>query len=397
MEEEIDSRLNKLDSEFIAQGLPEYLRPSQAFRSIYGNLPDGPARESLFDYVVSWFFAKYHERIHWDGIVGRVPVLIRGDVYLLSIPAIPANLSGARLTLLDWIEDLPNEIAEAFTPEEFEPLARRIARLTPAFTSLYNLEIDSAAFDEEEKGLLRRARFDLGNAAYALRISGDTQTAIFQAHAAAEKLLKLSLKRSGSNITLKSLQHNLPKIFNTLVAVDSRYGWLKSSVDALQESAPSMQIRYGVVPRTTEDAIAAFNASLNVCGTLAQIWLMEFARGSKASSFEPGKFYTDAAGAGFYCKEVLQGSGGRFSAVLARFGMDPLTGRNMVVVIQLDSELSAFYLEVRDERLKHEFRNRFEWHLRNCRTPVSAEHLGIQIASGPEGSGVTRLIRTKIV
>jgi hypothetical protein len=82
MEEEIDSRLNKLDSEFIAQGLPEYLRPSEAFRSIYGNIPDGPARESLFDSVVSWFLAKYRKRIRWDGIVGRIPVLIRVTTYL---------------------------------------------------------------------------------------------------------------------------------------------------------------------------------------------------------------------------------------------------------------------------------------------------------------------------
>jgi hypothetical protein len=109
------------------------------------------------------------------------------------------------------------------------------------------------SLDDVERGLVWRGLRDLENAASSLRNVGDTQAAVFDAHAAAEKFLKVALKRSGCSIPLQSLGHRLPQIFDELVTSEERYSWLKSSVDSLQALAPNMQIRYGIVPRTVEN------------------------------------------------------------------------------------------------------------------------------------------------
>jgi hypothetical protein len=297
--------------------------------------------------------------------------------------------------LTDQIENLPPAITSAFTREEFETVGRKAAGATLSFQHLYSLTVDDSFLDDEGRDLAWRALFDLENAANSLKHIGDTQNAIFHAHAAAEKFLKVALKRCGDKAALKSLGHGLPKIFAKLIALRSQYSWLKSSVDALQGFAPDMEIRYRSLPRSVENAILAFDASLSICGTLAQIWMFDVTRGTEKSTFVSGKFYRDGSGSNFYCKQLLSTSDKRPGAVLTRFGDYPTLGFVMMD-LSLDLEQSALYLEITDLEEVNKMRALYEVHLRNRGKKISPEVVGLKITSGPEGSYTTGLINVNL-
>jgi hypothetical protein len=100
-QEDLHSRLGVLDTEFSARALPMRYRPLESFKDIYGTLPDGPERTSRFDAISRWFEGRYGQDAHWDGIIGRIPVLWRGGVYLVLVPFAG---SGKVVTLRDQIE-----------------------------------------------------------------------------------------------------------------------------------------------------------------------------------------------------------------------------------------------------------------------------------------------------
>lgn len=84
-----------------------------------------------------------------------------------------------------------------------------------SFYSLYNLLVDDDWLETLERELARRAQYDLENAAVTLKHTGDTQSAIVQAHEAAEKYLKAALHRAGNTKKLKSFGHYIQSSFQS--------------------------------------------------------------------------------------------------------------------------------------------------------------------------------------
>lgn len=393
-DQELDLRLTQMDAEFVAQAMPLAFRTLQAFKSLYGAVPDGPVRSMLFDQIAYWFFARYGDRMNWDGVIGRIPLLLRNDLYLVRV----MGTTGDTVTeLTSRFEGLPEHIAQSLTQDEVEHLGRKVLGGTMAFRKLYNLSIDDHFLDDIEREMVWRASRDLENAGNCLKMSGDTQTAVFNTHAAAEKFLKVALRRSGSKRDPRSFVHNIPNAFAELIKMEPRYAWLQSSIDALHAFVPNMEIRYRIVPRTIENAVSAFLAALNVCGTLAQIWMFDAERGGKHSMFVPGRFYVDGEDRTYYCKEIQNIS--RPLAVLNLFQYEPSLGWSILMDVRLELDGSALYLEVTDSDKIAVLRQRYETQLRNPGRRVNPEELGIEIASGPEGSYTTgsfRVERSKI-
>jgi hypothetical protein len=218
--EELNSRLEEIDAVLEAQALPLKYRPLEGFKRIYGDLPDGPLRGSLFGSIADWYRDRHGKRAEPDGIIGRVPVLLRGEVYLVLVPLTEGDTV---VRLIEQIDGLPTEVGATLSREEFEAIARKVAGATISFQKLYNLTVEDGFLDAVERGLVWRALFDLETAATTLRHVGDTQNTIFQIHQAAEKFLKVALKRAGITADLKRLGHNLPAVFTELKKLSDRY------------------------------------------------------------------------------------------------------------------------------------------------------------------------------
>jgi HEPN domain-containing protein len=262
------------------------------------------------------------------------------------------------------------------------------------FQTLYNLSLEDPFIDDVEKGLAGRGILDLENAAHSLKHVGDTQTAIFHAHAAAEKFLKVVLKRSGSNVSPRKLGHRLEKIFEEIVDRGFPYAWLKGAVDSLRSFAPDMEIRYRVVPRTVEDAISAFAAALSICGAVAQTWIFDKARGADRATFTPGSFYVDGRGNTYRCKQLSQTPDNRPAAVLIRFGTYPGFG-GLVMEETRDLDESGLYLEIKDASQLSQVKKEYEWQMKHLGKELKPQDLGIETTSGSEGIHTTAVIRIR--
>jgi hypothetical protein len=379
----LPSRLEDIDKQFVEHAMPVRLRPLEAFKLLHGSVQDGELRNSLFGPIIAWFTQRYGDRAQWDGIVARVPILLRGNLYLLAIPFIT---SGTALQLTDYIEDLPQEVPETMTREEFSAWGEKAMLAAFSVYKIYNLSIDDLQFSNSEREMLRRALFDLENASILLKMNEDTQGAIFNAHAASEKFLKIGLRRAGITATRHS--HKLDKeIFKELVRLRPTYAWLEPSISALSVLAPNMNIRYQAVPRTTEDALSAIYISLHICSTLAQTWLFDFERGTEKSQFSPGNFYLDGRRATFYCDRLCTTRTGKPGAVLMAFADIPLRGP-VIAELVFEQEHSSLYLEVTDSLEADRLKSQFEILRQKCQSPVDPKVAGISIHSGPEGSYV---------
>jgi HEPN domain-containing protein len=381
-------RLRDIDEQFTKSSVPIRLRPLEAFKVLHGSIPDGERRNSLFAPIAAWFIERYGTRAQWDGVVARIPFLIRGNLYLLAVPFITADTA---LKLTDFIEGLPQDVADGLTPEEMGTSLETAMLCTSAVHRIYNLSVDDVHFSSEERELLRRALFDLENASTSLKSNEDAQGAVFNAHAAAEKFLKIGIKRAGISDDL--ISHKLPKIFEKLVGLRKAYSWLKSSVDALQNLAPDMNIRYQLVPRSPSEAVSAIYISLNICSMLAQVWLFDLARRSEKSSFVPGRFYVDGRRATFYCDRIHTTTSGNPGVVLMSFG--GLTG-SFISELVLEQEASSLYLEVTDARQSAELKTQFDEQRQRCQTPIDPKDVGMGIHSKPEGSYAGGMMRLRI-
>lgn len=378
---EIIARLTVLDKELKDRGIPLHLRPLECFKKLFDPVSDVDIRSRIFDFLTSWLIENYGDRALWDEVVRRVPILVRGDVYLLQVPFV-AQDTAVRVT--DCIEELADAIRENLSREELQGLMERATFASEEVLKLYTLHVDDHIFDDTERGLINRALFDFEHASTSLKQSGDTQNAIFHSHAAAEKFLKVALKRATGAVDLKRFRHNLRDIFNKLVQTHERFRCLETSVNLVQDSAPTMDIRYSEVSRSTLDAVAAYNASLRICGVLAAIWLFDAERGSRSSDFVPGHFYTDSGHRTFYCQRILDVK----VACLTLFLSNPGSW-NMMADIEIEKLYSSLYLEVTNPSELRILQTRFDFQLAQRKSQlVTQKETTVKLVSGPEGSYV---------
>jgi HEPN domain len=200
------TQLEDLDRELLSAGIPLKYRPLDCFKRLYGSVPDGPERARLFDPVREWYLKKFGDEARWDGIIARFPMLIGGAVYLGQ-----ARFVGEEEVMTPFeegIEGLTTDLARSLTSEEKRSVMERLTLGSRSFCALHNLLTDDVWLDATVRNMARRALFDLENAAVTLKHTGDTQSAIVQAHEAAEKYLKAALCRAGKTKNLKKLGHD---------------------------------------------------------------------------------------------------------------------------------------------------------------------------------------------
>ncbi len=268
----LESRLEVIDKNLAACGCPVQLRPLEAFKLIHGPIYDRDNRTELFEPITRWFIEAHGKQAEWDGVIARVPVIIRSVVYLFRLKFQEESMA---VRLEEQIEDLPEDVAKSLSPTELREIADRGAAGWVAFGPLYNLGIDDHILSFEDRELFWRASEDLKLAALSLKQLESAQMAIFHAHEAAEKMLKIAFRRISPGIAVEKYQHNVDKLFGDLQKAAPDLNWLGKSVRELDTQMPNMQIRYRELRRTIQEAVVSFNAASYIAGSLACIWLFD--------------------------------------------------------------------------------------------------------------------------
>jgi HEPN domain-containing protein len=378
--------LYRMDEELKGWGVPLRNRPLEVFKKLHGSVRDDDQRSVLFSPIIDWYIATYGEEARWNGVLGRFPVIIRGGLY---VGRVVVSSDHRPCATLDQIEDLSEEIKHSINVDEFRDIAERLGEAAAHHSSLYNLNLDDHFLSEEARNLFHMGLRDLDSATSLLKHSQNPQGSIVASHEAAEKFLKIALLRSRSNKKPRSFQHDIPKLFKELVKLEPRYGWLVKPTLNIQRLSPDMEMRYKLMQRSQANAVSAFNATLYVCGVLANIWLYDELRGSKPSAFTAGKFYKNSHGNAFYCKTI---SGD--TVTLINFKSDPIVGcrRTDITTNRLQS---ALYLEVDDPIEDNRLREELMMILRAPLRLVTPEEANIRMVNGDEGSYNTMMVRVK--
>lgn len=363
-------------------------RPLECFKKLHGPVHDKARRKELFDRIILWYMAKYGDAAIWDGVIGRFPLVIKDELYLGV-----ARFVEEGEVLVDFkseIEGLPEAVAGSLGVEEFRPIAERMTNANSGFRSLYNLEIEEDFLNGAERDLVKRARADLASSVVVLKHNGDTQKSVFESHEATEKFFKAALLKSGYSGDVEKFAHGIPKLFRELTRTSPRFSWLSKPMENLQNLfAPNMGLRYRQIPVSIERAVQAFYGSLFVCGTIAQIWLFDKARGTSRSTFRPCRFYVDGQMHAHYCHQVRGNT-----AMLTLFHSSNALGPAMADKL-LDMGQSAMYLEITDPRQEAQLRAQLLAHYRNPGRRVTPEEVGLKSESGAEGSFTTAMIKRR--
>lgn len=383
------SRLEKLDQELESRGISLRHRPLEVFKTMFPQPVARSQRDTAFEPIVKWYFARYGDRARWDGIVGKIPLAIRGVTYFFEVvhAAEPAEIN-----IADHIVRLPQSVKDDLTKEEIRNLLDKANNGTEAFHKLYDLNLEDSFLAQDDRALIRRALFDIEHAWQTFEMSGDTQNSIFHSHAASEKFLKVAFRRAGgSEKKFRRFGHNLRAVFRDLINRQSRFGWLYESVESLQAAAPSMEIRYSDLARNERDAAAAYLAALNICSVISGIWLFDEARGSIDSAFKRGFFYRDHGERTFYCKEV--GKDG--IAGLVAFQSKPLFG-SVIAHIRVQQHFSCLYLQVSDSSEIAALEARLRTLLTICNKKVKPEEIALRGVADSSGSYVSSMVTVEV-
>jgi hypothetical protein len=384
-----EERLKTTDNELAARGCPLRLRPLETFKILHGPVMDRETRLKLFEPISRWFVAAYGERAAWDGIIARIPVIIRGAVYLLRLPFQEKTNA---VNLLDQVEDLPDEIAKNLSPGEFRDIGDRSVAGWLSFGSLYNLRIDDHILSQQDRELFWRATEDLDVAAYSLKHGESTQIPIFHSHEAAEKMLKIAFRRVDPSIDVTTYKHHARTLFRDLLKIAPECAWLSDSVDHLDIQVPNMHIRYKDLRKTLEVALVSFNAASNIAGSLACMWLFDDKRKGRPARFYAGTFYKDCQDQVWYCKGIFA-SGLKVS--LTQLGETP-DGRLLMFDRISPISIAPLFLEITDQSEIQRLRNLRQFYRRVCNRRLQPEDFRVRIHSGVEGSFVTGEVRTKL-
>jgi HEPN domain-containing protein len=380
------AEFEQLDAELKLWGTPLLWRPLGVFKRLHGIVNDPEQRTALMEPIRDWFLQVYGEAVRWDGVLGKFPIIIRNNLYTgIALYAFEDRPGVYK----EHILDLPPEVSDTFDTEDFRYIAERLTQVRNSFHMLYNLSIEDHCFSDEARHLFNMGVRDLESATALLVHTKNVQGSIVASHEAAEKFLKIALLRSRSQKSPRSFLHNVPALFDELAMIEPRYGWLIKPAKYLQKLSPNMDMRYMVMQRSESDAVSAFMASIHICGVLANIWLFDHDRGQIQPRFVADKFYTNAAGRTYYCKQVNDQQATLLFFHLHRFG-------HQLAEIKMNILESSLYMEVTDLADETRLRLLLIRILRNPGVRVTPEQVLLHTVDGNEGSYTAMMLTRQL-
>jgi len=277
-ETEFLEKMELTDAELAKAGVPIYARFLRAFDRLvpnyrgelwgYGVDPGkyppfvGP---NLMRQISDWFGKRYGERSYLPSLRGRIPIILRREVYLIRIPAV---FGRPRISVLPLIDGLTKAMAQSLTPPELELIRKSFENgfaLTHEIEDLMTeLGSCSTTLSQEVHNMLRNGIEDRDTSVRCLSGQLDTNGACFHAQQHAEKMLKSYLMANAilteTQLCKRPYGHELRNIFHECTKNSNSFLALANDIALLGNIR--MDIRYTTPKVEPEVAVEAHWAAL---------------------------------------------------------------------------------------------------------------------------------------
>lgn len=285
-EAEFLKQIEAVDQKLTAAGTPTYQRSLHAFllmaRGYSGPVTASPVETASFppfvgprllDSISAWYRQRYGRRMNMPDAIGKVPLLVKGEVFLARIPLVYGSPVISIITVLSLIEDLTPGLTATLTEQEVLALMERWQRgyeLVYEMQDLRPVWRGRPPASREADGLLESALLDRECAVRTLGAHPvDLPNACFHAQQLAEKMLKAFLLVRGtmSMKALKGLSHKLTDLAAECEARSSAFVAIQPDIAMLR--CITMDIRYSPPPLRAQDVAELIWAAYRVAGLAA--------------------------------------------------------------------------------------------------------------------------------
>jgi hypothetical protein len=286
MEEwEFLEKIERADEDLATKRVSIHSRPFHAFHLLapdyvgpilgYGiNKADYPpfVGPNLLDRICDWYKDRYGDRVNLPSDRARIPIVVRGEVYLVRIPLV---FGSVRVPILRLVEGLTESMADALTETELNAIIHAFEAgfaLTYEFEDLsQELEQGKVSATGATQNMLQSAIADRDTAVQCLSGRLDTNGACFHAQQHAEKMLKVYLLVNNVSTELQLSRppygHDLKRIHDLCATTSGDFLALSSDVGLL--SNIPMDIRYTVPKVEPTVAVETAWAALRIGGFCA--------------------------------------------------------------------------------------------------------------------------------
>lgn len=232
--------------------------------------PELQENAALSEAINQWYNDNYGDRLKEDPCPGRMVILLDGDLYVLRVPRIFGSVNF--VLTRQW---LPNpgigrgpatcnitQLVDGITPAK---AGRLSDSALDTIGAAFEIALPAAfTLESTDHGLMSIARGDVEAAVNGLMARGgrygESKWASLQA---AEKVLKAAIDRAGAKY---GYTHALAGLSKTLADTGLNFN-ADAQVAAIQCKP---DIRYGQVPCTRDEALAAHRASLELVNILRE-------------------------------------------------------------------------------------------------------------------------------
>ncbi|MFA5903591.1 MAG: HEPN domain-containing protein [Desulfobacula sp.] len=284
---EFIDRMPSIDRKLADKGVPIHARTFHAFpllaptyegpllgygidKNFHGDY-EGP---NLLEKINTWYAQQYGDRFNAPTDRGKVPVLLRQEIYLIRVPLVYGS---PEIQILPLVNGLTPAMAKSLSNDDLDEIQKRFVEgygLTYEFEDLLS-QIDA----EIKKGTPRRdnpflssALRDKDTASDCLEGAIDTNGAVFHSQQLAEKMLKAVIFNStgmSEEDVRKKYNHRIPDIFKDVSSNNAEAAQVSSAIGEI--AIYKMDIRYTSNHIPKNEAIDAFWAGLRVGGWCATL------------------------------------------------------------------------------------------------------------------------------
>jgi HEPN domain-containing protein len=285
--DEFLKRMPLVDAELAEERVPIYARAFHAFsiiapdyngpllgygivRSAYKEY-EGP---NLLERINSWYKQIHGDRFNAPTDRGKVPIILRNEIYLIRIPLVHV---APQVEILPLVNGLTPGMARSLSSSELADIQHKFIE---GFSLVYEFEDLFSQLDAEERNAKKRADNpflisavrDRDTAADCLEGAVDPNGAVFHSQQLAEKMLKavmfFSANMSEEDIR-KKYNHRIPDIFKDVIANSEPPDQIDSEIRHIAQY--KMDIRYSSSPISKKEAVQSYWAGFRIGGWCATL------------------------------------------------------------------------------------------------------------------------------